>query len=92
MQNCSSLGSAYPQLLKLAQICLVIPVSTVDVRATVRVKSKLCNQMSNKTLNHCLRILIEGAEIEHFDFVKSLDSWKYEVNRRLEYFDCCRNL
>ena len=26
----SSLGSVYPQLLKLAQICLVIPISTAD--------------------------------------------------------------
>ena len=83
----SSLGSAYPQLLKLAQICLVVPVSTADCErgfsAMVRVKSKLRNQMSNKTLNQCLRILIEGPEIENFDFVKSLDSWKNKVNRRL---------
>ena len=53
-----SLGSAYPQLLKLAQICLILPVSTADCErgfsAMVRVKSKLRNEMSNKTLNCCL--------------------------------------
>ena len=71
----ASLGSAYPQLLKVAQICLVVPVSTADCErgfsAMVRVKSKLRKQMSNKTLNYCLRILIEGPEMEHFDFVKT---------------------
>ena len=82
----SLLGSVYHQLLKQAQICLILPVSTADCEwgfsTMVRVKSKLRNQMNNKTLNCCLGTLIEGLDID-FDFVKCLDSWKNKINRRL---------
>ena len=77
----------YPELSKLAQICLIIPVSTVDcergLSTMALVKMKLRNQMKNSTLNHCLRILIEGPPIEEFDFEKVLNSWKEHGHRRL---------
>ena len=82
-----TLHQMYPELSKLAQICLVIPVSTADCErgfsAMARVKTKLRNQMKNSTLNHCLRILIEGPPIETFDFEKVLDTWKKHGHRRL---------
>ena len=82
----STMHQMYPQLSKLAQICLIIPVSTADCErgfsAMARVKTKLRNQMKNFTLNHCLRILIEGPPIQEFDFEKVLNSWKEHGHRR----------
>ena len=47
-------STMYPELSKLAQICLIIPVSTADCErgfsAMARVKTKLRNQMKNSTL------------------------------------------
>ena len=83
----ATMHQMYPELSKLAQICLIIPVSTGDCErgfsAMVRVKTKLWNQMKNSTLNHCLRILIEGPHIEEFDFEKVLNSWKEHGHRCL---------
>ena len=83
----ATMHQMYPELSKLAQICLIIPVSTVDCErgfsAMARVKTKLRNQMKNSTLNHCLRILIEGPPIEEFDFEKVLNSWKEHGHRHL---------
>ena len=83
----STLQQMYPQLYKLAQICLIIPVSTADCErgfsAMGRVKTKLRNQMKNSTLNHCLRIVIEGPPVADFDFEQTLDSWKEHGHRRV---------
>ena len=83
----STMHQMYPELTKLAQICLIIPVSTADCErgfsAMARVKTKLRNQMKNSTLNHSLRILIEGPPIEEFDFEKVLNTWKEHGHRRL---------
>ena len=76
----------YPQLSKLAQIFLIIPVSTADCErgfsamAGVKTKTK-SNEKS--TLNHCLRIPIEGPPILEFDFEKVINSWKEQGHRRL---------
>ena len=84
----STMHQMYPQLSKLTQICIIIPVRTADcerglVSAMARVKTKLRNEMKNSTLNHCLRILIEGPHIQEFDFEKVLNSWKKHGHRRL---------
>ena len=72
----STLQQMYPLLHKLAQICLIIPVSTADCEqgfsAMRRVKTKLRNQMKNSTFNHCLRIFIVGPPIAEFDFSSKL--------------------
>ena len=48
-----------------------------------RVKSHLISQMNNNTLNHCMRISMEGSPIEQFNFDTSLDMWsKYGVHKQ----------
>ena len=55
-----TLGSLYPNLCKLAQICLVLPVSTADCERAFstmkRVKTPLRNRLNTKTLDALLRI------------------------------------
>ena len=53
------------------------------LRWLFRERRVLYPPISSLHRNYCLRILIEGPEIEHFDFVKSLDSWKNKINKRL---------
>lgn len=62
----------YPNLCKLAQICLVLPLSTADCERAFstmkRVKTPLRNRLNTKTLDSLMRIRIEGADQECFDF------------------------
>ena len=48
-----------------------------------RVKSRLRSQTNNSTLNHCMRISMEGHPLERFDFDKSMDTWSRLRNRRI---------
>ena len=58
----------YPNLCKLAQICLVLPLSTADCERAFstmkRVKTPLRNRLNTKTLDSLMRIRIEGADLE----------------------------
>ena len=46
------------------------------------IKSKLRNQMNIDTLNNHLMILLNGPEIENFDFLKALEHWESKKSRR----------
>ena len=39
------------------------------------IQTKLRNKISTESLNKHLMILINGTEIEHFDFEKAYDYW-----------------
>ena len=77
----------YPNLSKLAQICLVLPIGTADCErgfsTMKRIKTRLRSQMSNMTLNHCMRISMEGEDFDKFDFDNAVDSWSRLKNRRI---------
>ena len=51
-------ASVYPNVCRLAQIFLTLPISTADCKqgfSTIkRIKTRLRSQMSNETLNHCM--------------------------------------
>ena len=46
------------------------------------IKSKLRNQMSIDTLNNHLIILLNGPEIEDFDFEKAYEHWINKKSRK----------
>jgi hypothetical protein len=56
----------YPNFVKLAQVCLTLPICTADCERAFstmrRVKIHLRSEMNNNTLNHCMRISIEGPQ------------------------------
>ena len=83
----SALSTLYPNFSKLAQVCSLLPLSTVDCERAFstmrRIKSRLRSQMNNSTLNNCIRISMEGPSLENFDFEKSLDTWSKLRNRRI---------
>ena len=83
----STLSTVYPNFTKLAQVCMTLPISTADCERAFstmrRIKSRLRSQMSNITLNHCMRVPIEGPPLEDFDFDTSLDTWSKLRNRRI---------
>ena len=79
------ISTVYPSFCKLSQIFLTLPVSTVDcerVFSTMkRIKTRLRSQMTNKTLNHCMRVSMEGLSLVDLDFDKSIDAWSQLKNR-----------
>ena len=82
-----SLSIAYPNTSKLAQIGLLLPISTTNCERAFstmrRIKSRLRSEMSNATLNHCMCISIEGPCQEEFDFSISIETWSNLKKRRI---------
>ena len=82
-----SLSIAYPNTSKLAQIGLLLPISTVDCERAFstmrRIESRLRSEMSNATLNHCMRISFEGPCMEEFDFNTAIETWSNLKKRRI---------
>ena len=78
----------YPNLSKLAKICLILPVSTADCErsfsAMKRIKTDLRNRMNTTTLDALMRICIEGPPLSEFDFDMALNSWSKLRNRRIK--------
>ena len=81
----TTISSVYPNFSKLSQIFLTLPISTADCERafSTRIKTRLRNQMTNDTLNHCMRVSMEGQPLTEFDFEKSVTSWSSLKNRRI---------
>ena len=75
----STISTAYPNLSKVAQICLILPISTADCErgfSTMKsIKARLQSMMSNVTLNHCMRISMKGQPFDKFDVDTAVNSW-----------------
>ncbi|XP_074632698.1 zinc finger protein 862-like [Acropora palmata] len=75
----------FPELIKLAQIATLIPVSTADSERGFsyqnRTKVKSRARLSGKTVNQLLRININGVDYKHFDFNKALTRWRASERR-----------
>lgn len=75
----------YPNFVKLAQVCLTLPISTADCERAFstmrRIKTHLRSEMNNTTLNHCMRISIEGPKLQDFDFDSAVHTWSGLWNR-----------
>ena len=60
------IAAAFPNLLKLAAILQVLPVTTATVERTFNsmkpIKTRLCSRVGEDTLEHAMRICIEGPD------------------------------
>ena len=84
----SDIAAAFPNPAKLASILEVLPVTTATVERTFSsmklIKTRLHSRMGEQTLDHAMRICIEGPEtlsVETLDIV--LDHYKRAKKRRL---------
>ena len=75
----TTVQTLYPNLSKLAKVCLILPVSTADCERSFstmkRVKTELRNRMNTSTLDALMIIRIEGPPLCEFDFDTALNSW-----------------
>ena len=83
----STLELTYPNFVKLAQVCLTLPISTADCERAFstmrRIKTRLGSEMCNSTLNHSMRISMEGPPLQHLNFDAAVDAWSRLKNRRI---------
>ena len=90
-----SMSLAYPNCSKLAQFALLLPTATADSERAFstmrRIKRHLRSGMSNSTLNHCMRISMEGPCLEEFDFYKLIETWSNLKNILTVSTDNIRN-
>lgn len=77
----------HPNILLIAKIALLIPLSNAHVERifsqTKLIKNNLRNQMNLDTLDDHLMILLNGPEIENFDYLKALEHWEGKKTRRI---------
>lgn len=77
----------YPITTIILKIALIIPLSNAHVERIFSqqnlIKSKLRNQMNIDTLNSHLMILLNGPEIEDFDFEKAHEHWVNKKSRKI---------
>ena len=70
----------YPTIVILVKIALLIPLSNAHVERIFSqmklIKNNLRNKMHLNTLDNHLMILLNGHEIENFDFLKALEHWE----------------
>ena len=82
-----TISHLYPQLRKLAEIVLVLPVSTAECERAYstmkRIKTALRNRLITVNLDRLMRISINGPDIQNFDFIKAATSWGSQRQRRI---------
>jgi len=76
----------YPTILLVVKIALLIPLSNAHVERIFSqvklIKNNLRNKMHLNTLDDHLMILLNGPEIEDFDFLKAYENWECKKTRR----------
>ena len=73
----------FPNLCKLATICLTIPVSTASVERSFSkmklIKTRLCNSLGKCNLSHLMKIVIVSLEkLPNGDLGEIVNIWKCE--------------
>ena len=75
----SNFISNYPTISTLVQIALIVPLSNANVERIFShqnlIYTKLRNKLYVENLNRHLMILINGPDVEDFDFEKAYDHW-----------------
>ena len=81
----------YPTISKLVQIALIVPLSNANVERIFShqnlIHTKLRNKLCVENLNRHLMILINGPDIEDFDFEKAYDYWINLKARRIGHIN-----
>ena len=88
MQVTEAYKGIFPQIFKLIDIILALPIGTATVERSFSdmkmIKTRLRNRLSDCNLDRLMKIAIEGpAELNSVAFDEILDIFK-EKNRRLE--------
>ena len=82
-----NLSDAFPNMAKFIACAMVLPVSTADCErafsAMSRTKTDLRNRLSTRTLDHLMRISIEGPVAADFDFLRAANKWLGMGKRRI---------
>ena len=77
----------YPNISLLVQVALIVPLSNATVERIFShqnlIITKLRNKLSVENLNRHLMILINGPDVEDFDFEKAYDHWINSKARRM---------
>jgi hypothetical protein len=80
---------SYPNVIILVKIAFLIPLSNAHVERifsqTNLIKNKVRNKMNINTLDKHLMILLNGPEIEEFNFKKVYVHWGSKKTRRSSY-------
>ena len=67
----------FPEMFKLLNIILVLPVGTASVERSFRrmkqIKTRLCNRLNDANLAHLIRIAIKGPELSLVNFDEVLE-------------------
>jgi len=77
----------YPTIILVVRIALLIPLSNAHVERifsqTKLIKNNLRNKMQINTLDNHLMILLNGPEIQNFNFEKTYEHWTNQKTRRV---------
>lgn len=88
--------SSYPNVCKLIQVCLILPVSSADCeRGFSRynlIKTKPRNRLCPSTVNVLMMLTVDTPELKNmneFDFRKAFDIWAKKKARRTNQMIRC---
>ncbi len=86
MESTNAYTDIFPEIFKLLNILLTLPVGTATVERSFSqmklIKTRLRSRISDANLARLMRITIEGPELTSIDFNEILDVFK-EKNRRI---------
>ena len=87
MEASGAYTEIFPEIFKLLNIILVLPVGTASVERSFssmkQIKTRLRNRLTNDNLAHLMRIAIEGPELSSVNFDEVFEVFK-EKNRRIK--------
>ena len=87
MESSGAYMQIFPEIFKLLDILLALPVGTATVERSFSqmklVETRLRNRISDINLARLMRIAIEGPELSCIDFCEILDTFK-DKNRRIQ--------
>jgi hypothetical protein len=87
LDNDKTFSFNYPMVTIILKIALVVPLSNAQVERIFSqqnlIKNKLRNKMNIDTLSNHLMLLLNGPEIEDFEFEKAYEHWRNKKTRRI---------
>ena len=94
--NKETMAVAYPLISDILAQIAVLPASSAEVErvfsAMKRIKTPVRNRLKTGTLDHLLRILIEGPEVRDWDPLPALKSGNHEEIDKFKSHDSCRHI
>ena len=86
--NRETMAVAYPLISNILGRIAVLPASSAQVERLFstmkRIKSAQRNRLKSKTLDHLMRISIEGPSVQNWDPYPALRKWESMGNRRIQ--------